>query len=330
MDRRLVAGMTISLLVHAGLFAFSPSIPGKTLASLDQPVETPDESALGVARSDVMTMTWLGFEDPTPHEAQKARIEQAELVLGGSPETHDVPIPEDHASPPLPDDQPNEHNESLSEVQGESDKIQTSSENIPDSREIPIVVESQDSPWALLRDLIAPVLGMSPPDSPQHAAPEVVPESPPAISPVQESPSINEPAPVAQPPTPPPARTPAPTFGRDQAEAPGTSRHTPLQVKPGQPAAVQGRLRIDPRVPPEFRAPARVLSAPRSAIFQIDFAKDGSVGRVTLVRSSGSSRVDEPWQAAIYNWRGEGPALEALPQDDPNARYSVFITLLPP
>lgn len=36
---------------------------------------------LGIERSAAVTMTWLGFEEPTPHEAPKSEIEQAAFSL---------------------------------------------------------------------------------------------------------------------------------------------------------------------------------------------------------------------------------------------------------
>ncbi len=319
MDRRVLAGILFSLLAHAAILGFAPA-PDVRSASALTALNDPDEDRLGVATSDAVTVTWLGFEDPSEHQARQARVEQAELVMGGSP----APPPDEpeSRSPTSPQSQPAAESEPTEPAPTDPVPPQPT----PEPSTTPTLTLEKPSERA------------SPKPTPIAVEQPDLPRSTPLDAPPATSPAT-EPQPAAKPPS--PSSAPQPTTeasaatqaaqpGKDDAEAAGTSRERPVRINPGRPAAVEGRLKIDPRVPPEFRAPARVLGAPRAAVFRIEFRKNGTVRLVTLEQSSGSPRVDEPWRTAIYNWKGEGPALDDLPQDDPDASYTVYITLLPP
>src|SRR5258708_7764088 len=48
---------------------------------LEQPKDKkPPTVKLGIARSDAATMTWLGYEKPTEHQAMRGKTEQSEMA----------------------------------------------------------------------------------------------------------------------------------------------------------------------------------------------------------------------------------------------------------
>lgn len=83
---RLTAGVLISLAVHAvgaaGLAGSSgaPQPPGEDLQT---PPPERERVPLGIRHSDATTITWIGFEEPTPNQAPESTIEQAAQEIGG-------------------------------------------------------------------------------------------------------------------------------------------------------------------------------------------------------------------------------------------------------
>lgn len=129
--RRLAIGGLCSLLVHGGALTFFLARPGGLGANpLPLPVALPaadtppDEITPGIEQSKQVTINWLGFDDPTPHSATRAEIDQAALSpnQAGVPEQAEpTPDPatelaaEQPAEIPVPD--PGEQTEPIEVVE---------------------------------------------------------------------------------------------------------------------------------------------------------------------------------------------------------------------
>ena len=67
-------------------------------------------------------------------------------------------------------------------------------------------------------------------------------------------------------------------------------------------------------VRPNYSLYAQTYANPRSPVMEIHFARDGTVRKVNVVRSSGyPADIDEPVVTACYNWQAAGKALRELP-----------------
>lgn len=99
-DWRLALGLAASLLFH-GLAAVAIGMGslGASSAPPPPPAMDPPKLTPGVDRSRAVTISWIGFEEPTPHEAQLAATDQPALARGPAP----TPSPEVAATqPPVP------------------------------------------------------------------------------------------------------------------------------------------------------------------------------------------------------------------------------------
>lgn len=89
---RLLIGLGASLALHAAAVAAIVASshahsPGQTASSARQAVDEsdpdrpdPDEVKLGVDRSSAVTLTWIGFEEATPHQAMRSEVDQAAVA----------------------------------------------------------------------------------------------------------------------------------------------------------------------------------------------------------------------------------------------------------
>lgn len=98
-DWRLLIGLVASLLLHvaAGAFIGLGGFEGLDDDSAALPPD-PEEPQIrpGVDRSRAVTISWIGFEEPTPHQAKLANVDQPALTRGPAPQ----PNPEQSASAP--------------------------------------------------------------------------------------------------------------------------------------------------------------------------------------------------------------------------------------
>ncbi|QKK07785.1 MAG: hypothetical protein HND58_06090 [Planctomycetota bacterium] len=97
--RRLAVGAVCSVLLHAAAAGVLFVQPGGFGGSLPSPLqvalpasEQPPEIQPGIEESRQVTINWLGFEDPTPHSATPAEVDQAALspIASGVPEAAEV------------------------------------------------------------------------------------------------------------------------------------------------------------------------------------------------------------------------------------------------
>lgn len=324
----LAAGASVALhaLVVAGsLFAPSPSSAGA--APSPPSPQAPPPVRLGIQESDHVTLTWLGFQEPLPHDARRAETEQPLLALA-QPEPAAAPEAAQPAAPDTP--------ETPADVRAEQPP--------PPAEAMPVETPPTEPATEARQPEPAPAEAMNPAAWLASAADGLLPilermaaataPSNPAAGPSNPR-SAPTPTSEAGPadPKPAPAESAASEAeaqpGNAEAEAEATSKKDPITWKPGQTAAAEG-LEITTRLPAKLSIPAELLSARIRPVFDISFARDGSAKLVEVVRSSGNVNVDEPWVSALYRWRAKGPALDALDPGDPDAVVTIQIQILPP
>ncbi len=108
-------------------------------------------------------------------------------------------------------------------------------------------------------------------------------------------------------------------------EADPTSLRRVAKFEAGKVEAGQGLEILT--LNPQFDAVTRNLASPRSPVFEVKFNKQGEAKRVRMIRSSGTSNVNDPIQNVLYKWRARGKVLEELP-DDPDAGVVLRIRFL--
>ncbi|MCB9845643.1 MAG: hypothetical protein H6811_06625 [Phycisphaeraceae bacterium] len=286
--------LAASLLVHlaAGVLVGAGALRARASAA-ETPAPDPDLIRLGVDRSSAVTLTWLGFEAPTPHQAPLSRVEQAALAIPGHVESEPGASPQ--PDPPTPaEPQPSQASEP-----SESAPLQTSGLRIEQESPQPL-------PWELATSdpTQAPARQLPPEQSAAQPAP-----------PQQPTPQSSQPAPES-------AAGGTIQSGRpDDREAPATALQEPHKVEFGQPLAAEG-LRIKTRVPASITIPRELLLGGRRPIFSVSFGHDGKVKRVTAIKPLGDPRVDEPIINALYAWTAEGDVLQSLPSGEALARLA--------
>lgn len=291
-----------------------PHDPGVTLWTIEEPEP---EVELGSGESQADAPAWVGFEDPTEHEAPKGQTEQPALTLtppggGGNPAA-------------------------LGE-QGESAPAALAHEAIGDGAETNPT--SRPSVSALPPDdALPPMLDML--DAFDEAAylvrPEVERPDVPRVDEAILPSAAGEPADAAR------ARAetaPEPAPGEDgpagngvgiqsDAESDATSLKEPVVVRLGRPLVRAGDLEIRPRKP-RWSLVTQMTALPKSPLMRITFGRDGRVSQAEFVpgQTSGYTDVDGPLLSAVYEWRASGPSLERLPKDDPEAGVTVTVRIV--
>jgi len=76
--RRLAAALVLSLALHAAAVLWLLGGPVSAGAAAVTPPKPP--VALGIERSEAQTVAWLGFADPTEHNAQPSAVDQSQLT----------------------------------------------------------------------------------------------------------------------------------------------------------------------------------------------------------------------------------------------------------
>ena len=332
---RLGVGAGISLLAHVAaalLLIQYPDHQGLTDApdqarERDRQTPPPREERvqLGIEESKAVTISWLGFEEPTPHEAPKAPTEQAALARAASAP---APVPAPPTPEPAPSAQPAAESEPRSEPEPEQRAEQVSAEDPAkaltleaaeterEAEPLPKPVDKSAElvrmPAEAIREVEASAestQGTEASDSERtEAAAESQPQDQPtsALRPTQPREPTEEAAEADA----------EPGEASDRASDP-TSIEEPIDVRIGKPAAAEG-LKIK-TVRPEVSTTTRVLSSPRPAMIRIVFRADGDVDHAEYVRDergrkldTGSPKWDEAVLYAVYRWQASGERLERL------------------
>lgn len=310
--RSVIVGLAMSLGVHLGvmsLFAWAgpPGGPEPMVATPDT-AHHPPRVTLGIEESRHITVTWLGMAEATPHEAPQSEVEQMALTLAPPARAQAVPsVPE---MPPIEIEAPAE----------------------PDKTPIPPTLAPPPNPGRLIRtaaDPLARMIARVPAIIARLEAMRLEQAVPPRpATPGDSSAEVAARDTTAEEPDPDTADVPDRPGRSSDRESPATARTRTVLVRPGQVIAGQG-LRVKTRVG-VFSIPTRLLGSRRRPIFRLSFDRLGVVRQVELVRSSGNPNIDEPWISALYGWTAAGTDLDALPEDDPKARVTILVELLPP
>lgn len=80
---RLWLAAALSVLVHLLAALSFGGLSGSRSAAPDALAPEEPPLPLGLDRSDATTITWIGFETPTPNQARESTIEQAAQAVGG-------------------------------------------------------------------------------------------------------------------------------------------------------------------------------------------------------------------------------------------------------
>lgn len=80
---RLALAAAVSAAVHATFAASFGLYEGRSDPDSPPPPAERDRTPLGIDRSEATTITWIGFEEPTPNEARESTVEQAAQEIGG-------------------------------------------------------------------------------------------------------------------------------------------------------------------------------------------------------------------------------------------------------
>ena len=80
---RLWLAAALSVLVHLLAALSFGGLSGSRSAAPDALAPEEPPLPLGIDRSDATTITWIGFETPTPNQARESTIEQAAQAVGG-------------------------------------------------------------------------------------------------------------------------------------------------------------------------------------------------------------------------------------------------------
>jgi len=344
-----------SLAVHigaAGVLAWAIDADALAHAATEQRDNPPE---VGIERSDHVTLTWIGFEQPTPHDAPKAKVDQPFETRDAAPSSSqgmpksDEPSPEaseavtetvsPEPSTESPEDEPRSPaatEPSESQVADDSPASETDGRALPSGEALPIAPLSERLGLRSTRPdrgLGAPADGSNPDESPQKPRPEA--QAPPSDEQLQARPAQGRPD--ADPERPSPTTAPARSAGStpdartgdvSDRESDPSAQDPPIEFTPGRPVAAEG-LTIRTRVPPRHSIVTRLVSLASRPVFELSFRRDGTVAWVRTVRSSGDPDVDGPWINALYQWRATGEALDRLDPADPDAMVRRTFELVP-
>lgn len=282
--RTLLSGLVISLLAHflvvGGLIGKWPGRDGAVVRVMN--VDPTDEAqirpVLGIEKSDAVTLTWLGFQKPTKHEAQKSEVEQAAMDTDPAGDPADTPTVTN----------PQEMAERASELAA------AAVEAVAEARaEFAGAFDAAMKP--MLKRLAA--MGQARPVKPVEPAEP----SPDAQTPAQEAIVAKPGAGLAIP---------------SDKESIATAIKEASDYQPGKPVAAQG-LDIK-TVRPLWAVTTTLTAHPRNPVVWIAFGPDGKVTRAGFVpgQSTGATDVDEPLLSAVYAWTAKGKELKNLGKDE--------------
>lgn len=302
---RFALAMFVSLLVHVTVLAVGAGVLDRHSDSSRPPILKPQASTirLGISESTVETLTWLGFQTPTPHEAIQSEVEQAAFALA----SFSVRAAVQSQSPgptPMGLIEPSASSQSLSS-QARSPRAIADAESKAPAFEVEI---GPIDPPAMVESLaVATPKGKPTPSDEARAEDGQGASGQTSAEQAQASETRRDGTP-------------------SEKESPATSPTSPLRVQPGKPAAAQG-LEIQTRVPPELTIPTRLLAGDRRAVYMVSFSKDGTVKTARITRTSGNVELDQAGLNAMYRWTASGEPLENL---DGDRVITVYIELIPP
>jgi len=303
----MLASLLASLVLHATAAAILFWSGGRADADgfalrIDQDEkDTQRKVRLGIERSRAVTMTWIGFEEPTEHQAPLSPTEQPSLSTAssaGSTPAPGEPSPGGAASSTEAQPTPTGDWSMLAEGAAPAAPISTMRDLVrsllqASARAMETASQASADAGTAQRDTSGGDVSVTGPGGDEDTA-------------------AGEPS--------------------DRQVDP-SSRRRPLKVEPGQTVAAEG-LEIKTRRP-QWTTLTRAMANPKNPRVEITFGPDG---RVRLARfdkdergrsmSTGFREVDEPLINAIYRWTASGRAIDELDEDDPEAGVVILMEIL--
>lgn len=259
------------------------------------PLEIVDEDRveLGIRQSNAVTMTWIGFESPTEHEAPLSVIDQAQLskaMASGS-----SPAPE----PPAPGESAGAEQAAAARPIGDWSELAPTISMPLDARRVRDVIQQMLEQAAIAAEARQTTVA----DAGGEA--QVDGEAGPQTESAEEN---------------------------SDREADAVSRRRPVNVSPGKPVAAQGleikttrpkwtgfmRATLRPRSPK-----VDVTFGPDGSVTLVRFVVEN--GRR---QSSGFKDVDDVLLNSIYAWTATGVAIDELDPADPEAGVTITLRIL--
>lgn len=290
--------MLASLLLHAavvGLLAWMGGAEGATgVTNADLAIEDEDRLDLGIQQSNAVTMTWIGFETPTKHEAPQSEIDQAQLNRAMASGATVAP-----ENPPAPGEQGTPQDNAAARPVGDWSDLAPQVSMALNTSQVRELLQEMLEQAMLAASANSSAVAEAGGD--QQAEGESGPQ--------EESAEENA-----------------------DRESDAASRRRPVNVEPGKPVAAQG-LEIK-TARPNWTGFMRATLRPRNPKLDITFGPDGKAKLVRFVvedgkrQSTGSSDADDVLVNAMYRWTATGVAIDELDASDPEAGVTITMRIL--
>lgn len=348
----------------------APQPPPPAPAKVEpEPEPEPDEIErlrLGIAESALDTENWIGFADPTPHEARKADVVQPALDPNAGPgATNGQPAPPAAAGVPATGEQGQNGQQAMpappqpaQEQTPEPPAIQPEDARTPEQPEPDNAVDAggrettseaepaeEGSPQPEDEDPDSPLMleGVGEVDQlaaelrngfvgPPFEASDSATESEQSAVAAATPPPVDNMPPGRPGDAGPIVSASAPMPGgtpgeKSERESDATSLKDPINVRLGRPAAAEGLEIVTKR--PEFSVTTQLTSYPsRNPRLKVTFNRDGRVSKAQFIEPTGLSDIDDPVLHAVYRWTARGEALSKLPAENKQAGLSITVTIL--
>lgn len=303
----------ISVALHAGALLWAAQrdwrdwdAPNEHLAL--EPPRPLDALRLGIESSQAITISWIGFEEPTPHAARPADFDQPALTMdaGATPS----------APPPPPP--------SRVDNAAAAERAQEIAESLERAFDV-IGARTEEGVRSVERLGAEAFSAAGQAARPFRSLLEALMRPAPAPTPSREPIANADPAPpVPVPPdaAPDPGASGEPGIESDRESDPASIMDVPVPLRElGRPIAAEG-LEIR-TVRPRFTHYTRLTVRPADPLIRVRFDRKGRVVTAELVESSGHKDVDNPILDAVYRWTASGKALESLDPASPDATVAI-------
>lgn len=294
----LLHALGVGILVVAPSSSSNPSPEGHEPAA-EEPLREPFRPLirLGSQTSQAYTLTWIGYDEETPHVATPSDLDQAAQSPGDPlPPTNRIP---DEPTPPSPITAQADAQSSSQPSDPSPAAAQAVEELIKALSELARTLEETGEQSSETGEALTAASSADSPDQTREFMP------------------LPEPQPKQLPP---PRQTPQPASpesgNRADRESVATSTLQAAKEDLGKPLAAHG-LEIR-TVRPRFSHFTRLTARPRDPLLRIQFDHLGRVYDVEVIRSSGNEDVDRNLRDAAFQWRAAGEPLAKLRPGEAN------------
>jgi len=303
-DRRLIAGLCVSIAVHVLAFALLVATPSMSRAGqpiLEHPSASPQSAdtqvQLGHPDSSATSITWIGYDEyKAQYATQESEIDQAQF--SPAPSINRMPLP---AMAPAPAQQVTEVH-SAAESSASTSHQQTVELPASESKPSPSVLEELlDRFAAAIKPIDANALEADVPAEVAGAKSELSKGS----SEAQSSPDAAQSQAAA-------AQSASAGDPGDQAnkESDAAARLVATEAQLGKPLVGKGLEILTVR--PRFTHYTTLTARPLNPLIRIEFGADGKVSDAKYLFSTGVRDVDRPLLDAVFQWSAKGPQLKRL------------------